>query len=196
MRILTGCLFLLAVATAACSRDQAPAPETPNPPTMTANHPAEPDPTQRVASGNTPAAADIAAVASLNAQFDPTRDAAKDLETAMVEAQRGGKRIILDVGGEWCKWCHILDEFVEGDGEIRSFRDGNFVWMKVNYSDENKNVAFLSKYPVIEGYPHLYVLEATGELLHSQFTGDLEKGETYDREKFFAFLKKWAPAKP
>ena len=54
----------------------------------------------------------------------------------------------------------------------------------------------LSKYPVIEGYPHLYVLEADGKLLHSQFTGDLEKGKTYDREKFFAFLKEWAPAKP
>ena len=183
--------LLSAFALTACSQ-QKPAAE-PNPPSMKANAPAEPDTSRRVASGNTPTAADIAAVAGLNASFDPKRDPASDLETAKVEAQRGGKRVLLDVGGEWCSWCHILDRFVEGDAEIRSFRDANYVWMKVNYSEENENQAFLSKYPEIKGYPHLFVLDADGKLLHSQFTGELEKGKGYDRDKFFAFLKAWAP---
>ena len=183
--------LLSAFALTACSQEK-PAAE-PNPPSMKANAPAEPDTSRRVASGNTPTAADIAAVAALNASFDPKRDPASDLEMAQVEAQRGGKRVLLDVGGEWCSWCHILDKFVEGDAEIRSFRDANYVWMKVNYSEENENQAFLSKYPEIKGYPHLFVLDADGKLLHSQFTGELEKGKGYDREKFFAFLKAWAP---
>ena len=66
--------------------------------------------------------------------------------------------------------------------------------MKVNFSEENENKAFLAAYPEIKGYPHLFVLDADGKLLHSQFTGDLEKGKGYDRGKFFAFLKGWAPA--
>ena len=183
--------LLSAFTLAACSQEKPVA--EPNPPSMKANAPAEPDTSRRVASGNTPTAADIAAVAALNASFDPKRDPASDLEMAQVEAQRGGKRVLLDVGGEWCSWCHILDKFVEGDAEIRSFRDANYVWMKVNYSEENENKAFLSKYPEIKGYPHLFVLDADGKLLHSQFTGELEKGKGYDREKFFAFLKAWAP---
>jgi hypothetical protein len=157
------------------------------------------DPSQPVASGNTPAAADVAAVAGLNAQFDPARDPVADLATAKVEAQRGGKRIVLDVGGEWCSWCHLLDAFIEGDAEIRSFRDANYVWMKVNYSEDNENAAFLSQFPQIKGYPHLFVLDAQGTLLHSQFTGELEadKGQPkgYNRERFFAFMKEWAPPK-
>jgi thiol-disulfide isomerase/thioredoxin len=187
---------LLAIAVAACGKQErtvAVAAE-PNPPSSAPNTPAEPDTSRRVASGNTPTAADIAAVAALNASFDPLRDPVKDLEMAKVEAQRGGKRILLDVGGEWCSWCHILDKLVEGDAEIRSFRDANFVWMKVNYSEENQNKAFLSPYPEIKGYPHLFVLDADGKLLHSQFTGDLEKGKGYDRRKVLAFLKEWAPA--
>ena len=154
------------------------------------------DPSQPVASGNTPAAADIAAVAALNAQFDPARDPVADLETAKVEARRGGKRIVLDVGGEWCSWCHLLDAFMEGDSEIRRFRDANYVWMKVNYSEDNENAAFLSRFPAITGYPHLFVLDADGQLLHSQFTGELEKGKGYDHSKFFSFLKEWAPPAP
>ena len=184
-------LLLVAVAVTACgAREQA---AEPNPPSMQANAPVEPDTSQPVASGNTPAAADIAAVAALNASFDPKRDPVADLETAKVEAMRGGKRIMVDVGGEWCSWCHILDKFVEEDAEIRSFRDAHYVWLKVNYSEENENKPFLSAYPEIKGYPHLFVLDADGKLLHSQFTGELEKGKGYDREKFFAFLKAWAP---
>lgn len=186
-------LCLLAISVAACSKQEQVAAE-PNPPSAVPNAPAEPDTFRRVASGNTPAAADIAAVAALNASFDPLRDPAKDLETAKVEAQRGGKRILLDVGGEWCDWSHILDKLVEEDAEIRSFRDANFVWMKVNYSEENQNKPFLSAYPAIKDYPHLFVLDADGNLLHSRPTGELEKGKGYDRAKVFAFLKEWAPA--
>jgi thiol:disulfide interchange protein len=152
---------------------------------------------QPVVPGATPAAADVAAVAALNAQFDPGRDPVADLATAKAEAQRSGKRIVLDVGGEWCSWCHLLDAFIEGDAEIRSVRDANFVWMKVNYSEDNENAAFLSQFPQIKGYPHLFVLDAEGKLLHSQFTGELEadKGQPkgYNRERFLAFIREWAP---
>ena len=47
--------------------------------------------------------------------------------------------------------------------------------MKVNFSPENENKELLSKYPQIPGYPHIFVLDSGGNLLHSQFTGDLEE---------------------
>jgi hypothetical protein len=65
--------------------------------------------------------------------------------------------------------------------------------MKVNYSEDNENKAFLSQFPEVKGYPHLFVLDAEGGLLHSQFTGELEQGKGYDRAKFLAFMKEWAP---
>lgn len=191
MRTALGGLLLLAVA-AGCT--QAP-PPPPNPPSPQPPAPVG-DTSLPVVSGNTQAAADVAAVAGLNASFDPARDPARDLETAKVEAQRGGKRIMLDVGGERCERCHILDTFVEGDAEIRSFRDEHYVWMKVNFSEENQNPAFLARFPQVNTYPHLFVLEADGTLVHSQLTGELEKGEGYDRAKFLAFLTQWTAAAP
>ena len=65
--------------------------------------------------------------------------------------------------------------------------------MKVNVSDENKNAEFLSQYPSISGYPHLFVLDQKGTFLHSQGTGELEAGQGYDEELFAAFLKTWSP---
>lgn len=132
-------------------------------------------------------------VKALSADFDPARDPALDLRVATAAAKRDGKRIVLNVGGDWCAWCRRLDAFVESDPDVRAFRDAHFVWVKVNYSEQNENVPFLSKYPQAKGYPHLFVLDADGKLLHSQFTGALEQGKGYDRDKFIAFLKKWAP---
>jgi len=71
----------------------------------------------------------------------------------------------------------------------------NFVVVKVNYSKENKNEKFLSQYPKVSGYPHLFVLEGDGKFLHSQDTGALESSDHHDRDKVFDFLKKWAPKK-
>ena len=126
-------------------------------------------------------------------RFDPARDPAKDVAAAVAQARDEGKRVLVDVGGEWCSWCHIMDRFFAADDEAREMRDRGFVVVKVNYSPQNKNQAFLSRYPRIAGYPHLFVLGPDGKLLHSQDTGELEAGKGYDRDKMLGFLRNWTP---
>ena len=128
-------------------------------------------------------------------KFDPQRNAAEDLQAAIVKANKENKRIILDVGGEWCVWCVWMDKFFINNAELANLRDENFVWLKINMSPENENKEVLSKYPSIRGYPHLFVLEKDGAFLHSQGTAELEEGKTYNLQKFTDFLKKWSLAK-
>jgi thiol:disulfide interchange protein len=128
----------------------------------------------------------------LPTKFDPQRDAARDLATATAMAKAQGKRVLVDVGGEWCKWCHILDRFVAAQPDINSLIASRYVWVKVNWSPENKNVAVLSRWPKIQGYPHLFVLDDEGKLLHSQDTGRLETNDSYHPQRFLAFLKEHA----
>ena len=68
--------------------------------------------------------------------------------------------------------------------------------MKVNYSEENENKGFLSAYPEIKGYPHLFVLDASGVVVLSQDTELLEGGRTYDKRRFLDFLARAAAAHP
>lgn len=147
-------------------------------------------------------------------KFDPRRDPAKDLADAIVNATKTNKRIILDVGGEWCGWCVEMDEYFLRNPALLKVRDRNFVWVKVNMSEENENESFLAKYPTIGAYPHLFVLESDGALLASQETSELEEptpepvivkrdasekatlidlGTTsYDLYKMVEFLRKWS----
>jgi thiol:disulfide interchange protein len=128
------------------------------------------------------------------AKYDTARDPAADLRMAVAEATRSRKRILLEVGGEWCSWCHIMDAYFAAHPALVDERDRKFVTLKINYSEENDNKAFLSQYPKIPGYPHLFVLESDGTFLHSQGSGELESGRSYDLDRFTAFLKRWEPA--
>lgn len=128
-------------------------------------------------------------------KFDPMHNAAEDLQAAITKAEKENKRIVLDVGGEWCGWCIHMDNFFEMNPKLKNLRDKNYVWLKVNMSEENENKEFLSKYPEAKGYPHLYVLEKDGTLLLSKDTVELESGKTYNLKVFTNFLTEWSPMK-
>jgi thiol:disulfide interchange protein len=128
-------------------------------------------------------------------KYDPKRNAAEDIQEAIEEAQHTNKRILLEVGGEWCSWCHTLDRFFEANPDLLILREKNFVTLKINFSEENENKEVLSRYDAIPGYPHIFVLERDGKFLLSQNTSVLESGKSYDLERLTAFLAKWAPAR-
>lgn len=123
--------------------------------------------------------------------FDPTRDTAKDLAAAIKLATKENKHILLDVGGNWCIWCHRLDAMFKANNEVAAMLK-QYVVVKVNWSKENENKAVLANYPkIVTGFPHLFVLDRTGKLIQDQDSGLLETGDHHDQLKVMTFLKKW-----
>ncbi|MEJ8835392.1 thioredoxin family protein [Ramlibacter sp. AN1133] len=128
-------------------------------------------------------------------RFDPERDAVADVEAAVARARAEGKSVLVDVGGEWCAWCHILDRFIESRPEVQRTLQDHYIVVKVNWSPQNRNEKLLSRWPPPGGYPHFYVLDGEGRLLVSQATGELEAGRDYDERKMLAFLRRHAPSR-
>jgi len=125
--------------------------------------------------------------------YDPKRNAEDDLKVTLAKARAEGKHVLVQVGGDWCGWCHLMSKYFRENEKVASTLSKDFLIVKVNYSDENKNEEFLGKFPRISAYPHLFVLDADGKLLHSQNTADLEEGGGYNEDVVLAFLGKWAP---
>jgi thioredoxin-related protein len=127
-------------------------------------------------------------------KFDPKRDAAADIQAAIAEAQRTGKRVLLDIGGDWCQYCHQMDQLFQEHPELLELRDKNFITVAVYYGTDKKNEQVLSHYPKVEGIPHFYVLDSGGSVLHSQHLLELRKGGKYDPDKMNEFLTRWSPS--
>lgn len=125
------------------------------------------------------------------AQYDIERDPAVDLISTITRAEREQKRILLQVGGDWCHWCGRLAEIMIKRERVRTLLDDNFLIMKVA-SQSKYAESFLSGYPSINAYPFIYVLSTKGELLHAQDMEMLEQGEGYDEAALVEFLKTWS----
>ncbi len=125
--------------------------------------------------------------------FDPRRDARADIRNALQVAARDGKHVLLDVGGDWCSFCKVLDNFFDQHPDVLALRNRNYVYVKVNFSAENQNPEALESYPLIRGFPHFFVLDATGKLVRSQRVALLGTQTGYSPERVRAFLLKAAP---
>jgi thiol-disulfide isomerase/thioredoxin len=126
-------------------------------------------------------------------RFDPRRDAAQDVRTAVAAAARTGKHVLIEVGGNWCPYCKVLDQFFAANPQVNALRQKNFLFVKVNFSEENQNEALLRNYPQVRGFPHFFVVNGKGELVRSQRVATLGTQTGYSPERFTAFLKAFAP---
>ncbi|MDE3201084.1 MAG: thioredoxin family protein [Acidobacteriota bacterium] len=125
--------------------------------------------------------------------FDTKRDAVKDIQAAIAEAERTRKRIILYVGGDWCPYCAQLVMLYRADPTLLALRDRRFITVYVFYGPENRNEKALRRYGKVLGVPHYFVLNSNGELLHSQHLLELRTAGSYSPEKFRSFFEEWAP---
>lgn len=139
----------------------------------------------------TPAAADFGHVPEYSRLYDPKRDPFVDGREAIANAQATQRRILIELGGDWCAWCNKLERFIAGNKTVKTKLYKNFVVLKVNVSDENDNREFLSAFPKVIGYPHFYVAESDGSVLYSKDTAELLENGKYSEQRFLVFIERW-----
>ena len=128
--------------------------------------------------------------------YKPEEKAEAELAHAIAEAKKTGKHVFVQIGGNWCIWCARFHEYIANDKQLDSLVNANYVVYHLNYSKENYNVKLLTKYkfPQRFGFPVFLVLDADGNLIHTQNSWYLEDGKTsYDREKVKTFFSEWSP---
>lgn len=129
--------------------------------------------------------------------FDPDRDPFTDMQQALDYAKISKKNILVEIGGDWCKWCHILEKFITDHRELYEIRYMHYVHVRVYVAEnDSNNYEFLRQLPPFDGIPHFFVYDFEGNFLHSQDTEPLEEGESYNYERVFSFLAQFAHNTP
>ena len=124
--------------------------------------------------------------------YDPMRDPFADGREALELARATQRLVLVEVGGDWCRWCHVLDRFLSEHAALRNRLHQTFVVLKVNVDERNDNAEFLSAFPQALGYPHMYITGADGSILHSQDTAEFLQDGRYSAQRFQRFLDRWS----
>ncbi|MDP8243028.1 MAG: thioredoxin family protein [Candidatus Hinthialibacter antarcticus] len=124
--------------------------------------------------------------------YDESGNAQELIDQACARAQRDGKRVLLQYGGNWCTWCVYLHHLYESDPEINKTLHSEY---EIVYVDVRSNRGIEKQFGAeIQGVPFLTVIEPDGSVVTHQSTVPLEKGRGHDPKLVLAFLNQWKPA--
>jgi thioredoxin-related protein len=131
--------------------------------------------------------------------YNKQADARAQVATAIAQAKRDSKRVLLMFGGDWCGWCHKLHELFFTDPAICKTLIDEYVAVMVELESPNATEllktckAALSSDELQKGvgYPFLAVLDSAGTVVTAQRTDPLEEGDHHDPTKVQEFLSRW-----
>ena len=127
--------------------------------------------------------------------YDPSDDAKAEIAKTVIEAEKEGKHVFLQIGGNWCGWCRLFDDKVKSNDTLRMAMEKNYIVYHVNYSQENRNEDVLASlgFPQRFGFPVFVILDGKGNRIHTQNSAYLEEGHGHSTRKVLEFLKQWSP---
>lgn len=127
--------------------------------------------------------------------YHPEANAKADIEAAIAKANKEGKHVLLQIGGNWCSWCIAFNKKVTETETLKNGVDKNFVTYHLNYSKENYNEDILADlgYPQRFGFPVFVVLDGKGNRIHTQNSVYLEEGKGHGEKEVLEFFTHWGP---
>ena len=125
--------------------------------------------------------------------YSETADPQTDINAALLKAKREHKRVLIDIGGDWCGDCQVLDIYFRQSPNSELLQK-NFVLVHIfTTSTLDQHVAVAAKYgvPTAKGVPALSVLDSSGKVIHAQGTGEFNDMRHMDPASVTEFLNRW-----
>jgi thioredoxin-related protein len=120
------------------------------------------------------------------APYDESGNGEAQLEAAKEEAKKNGRRVLVQLGGNWCHWCHRLEAVMRTE-PFASFVPDHFTIVRIDTRSNEDLVKQLA--PSTNTVPYLMVLDG-GTVLAQQNTEPFEGND--GPEMLLKWLKFWA----
>jgi thiol:disulfide interchange protein len=122
-------------------------------------------------------------------------DAQVEIDATLGQARVSGKRVLLVFGANWCVWCRRLEWVLRNDPGVREALEASWhvVHVDVGTRGSGTNAAAVARYgdPIQHGLPCLVMLDAQGNVVHTQETGALERGDRHDPARIVEVLNRF-----
>lgn len=126
--------------------------------------------------------------------YDEMANGDKDVAAAFARARRSGKRVLIDLGGNWCGDCVVLANIMALP-EVKSFVAAHYEVVSVDVGRENKNLQIPARFGVDlkGGVPTVLVVEPNGKtLVDAGHIAALEDARHMTPQGIVDWLAQWA----
>ena len=126
--------------------------------------------------------------------YDESADADAAVARAFAKARAEHKRLLIDLGGNWCADCRILAG-VMALPEMRQLLDTRYVVVLVDVGRFNRNLQIPARFGIVErlqGVPSVLVVDAQGKLIDAGHIEALADARTMTPQAIADWLAQWA----
>lgn len=100
--------------------------------------------------------------------YDEAANADTQVAAAFARAQKSHKRVLIDLGGNWCVDCLVLSNFLKLP-EMRRFMNAHYEEVLVDVGRFNRNLQIPARFGItkkLEGVPALLIATPDGKLVN------------------------------
>ena len=127
--------------------------------------------------------------------YDTSADADAAVNAALAKARTSGKRVLIDLGGNWCPDCIILANIMRLP-EVAPFISAHYEVVMVDVGRFNRNLQVPARFGFthrLEGVPFMLVVDPTsGKLLNTGNTATLDEAHGMEPQAIVDRLASWA----
>jgi thiol:disulfide interchange protein len=129
--------------------------------------------------------------------YDTHADGEKQLAEALQQAKAEHKRVLLDLGANWCGDSQAMFRVLSTNREIQSFISENYVFDLIDVNQHglhSRNTRLLERLgnPTANGIPVLLILDENGRVLNPDSDERLRDSDHQHPLLVLAYLRKWA----
>jgi len=130
------------------------------------------------------------------APYDTNANAPAAVDAAFARAKKSGKRVLIDLGGNWCGDCIVLDNLMQLP-ELKKFLDAHFEIVIVDVGRFDKNLQITDRFGVTDemkngGVPSIIVADADGKIIDRGHVAALEDARHMSPQALADWLAQWA----
>jgi thiol-disulfide isomerase/thioredoxin len=125
--------------------------------------------------------------------YDDKADAAAEVNAALARAAQSGKRVLIDLGGNWCGDCRVFAAMLQLP-EVHRFVDSHFELVLVNVGRFTTNLEVPARFgvPGLKAAPTILIVSPQGQLLNGDDIVALQDARAMTPQAVVDWLAHWA----
>src|SRR5215471_11769635 len=128
-----------------------------------------------------------------DAPYDEKANASAQVDAVIARAKKSGKRVLIDLGGNWCADCRILAGLMELP-EMQSFLKAHYEMVSVDVGRFNRNLQIPARYGItqrLEGVPAFLVVTTDGKLVNAGRVSAIQDARHMTPQALADWLAQW-----
>jgi thiol-disulfide isomerase/thioredoxin len=126
--------------------------------------------------------------------YDENADATAAVNAAFARAKKNGKRVLIDLGGNWCGDCIVLANIMQLP-EMKPFIKKHFEVVTVDVGRFDKNLSIPARFGItkrLEGVPSVIIAEPDGTQVNPGNVSALSDARHMTPQDIADWLAQWA----